>query len=66
MDSPQTNNRRLVMLENVTNNAKSQSTPEARENYFRACEAHGGELAEVVKQVRELLIPDYDPVDFFQ
>jgi hypothetical protein len=40
-------------LKNVTENATCQATPECRENYFKSCEAHGGELAEVVAEVRK-------------
>jgi hypothetical protein len=40
----------------VTEAAAVQSTPECRENYFRSCEAHGEELAEVVAEVRKLYI----------
>ena len=44
---------RVVMFENVRYFSGVQSTAEHRENYFRSCEAHGGELVEVVKQVRK-------------
>lgn len=44
--------RRIVMGRNVRENARVQATPENRENFFRSCEAHGGELAEIVAEVR--------------
>jgi len=44
---------RELALKNVTENATCQSTTECRENYFRSCEAHGPELAEVVAEVRK-------------
>ncbi len=45
--------RRAVMLKNVRDNSMAQSAPQFQENYFRSCEAHGGELAEVVAQIRK-------------
>lgn len=45
--------RKAVMLENVRKNACEQATPECVENYLKSCEAHGGDLAEVVKKYRE-------------
>lgn len=44
--------RKAMMFNNVRTNAKSQASPEHRENFFKSCEAHGGELAEVVAIVR--------------
>lgn len=46
-------NPRDVMFENVRYNAGVQLTAETRENYFKSCEAHGGELYEVVQVVRK-------------
>lgn len=48
-------NRRDVILKNVRENARVQSTAQCRENYFQSCTAHGGEVAEVVEQVRKEL-----------
>lgn len=45
--------RTEVMFKNVRYCAAEQSTPEHRENYFRSCEAHGGDLANVVAIVKE-------------
>lgn len=45
--------RKAVMFRNVRDNARAQATPESRENYFRSCEAHQGDLAEVVAVVRK-------------
>lgn len=53
MSGERQNDRREVMFRNVRSSAAEQSTPEYRENYFRSCEAHGGELAEVVAIVRK-------------
>ena len=47
------NDRKATMLKNVQVNARSQANDEHRENYFRSCEAHGGDLAEVVAVVRK-------------
>lgn len=44
--------RLAVMFRNVRENSRIQRSPENRENYFRSCEAHGDDLAEVVKVVR--------------
>ena len=45
--------RKEVMLENVRQNASSQSSAEHRENYFQSCEAHNDtDLTEVVKIIR--------------
>ena len=41
------------MLENVRTSAAEQATLECRENYFRSCEAHGGDMLEIVAQVRK-------------
>jgi hypothetical protein len=49
---PQQIDRRSVIVKNVSVNAASQATPECRENFFRSCEAHGGELATVAGEVR--------------
>ena len=51
--------RRKVMIDNVINNAKSQSTLECRNNYLKACEAHGGELAEVVKELKTTMMNNF-------
>ena len=45
--------RKQMMFNNVRANAASQASPENRENFFKSCEAHGGDLAEVVAIVRE-------------
>lgn len=45
--------RKETMLNNVRNNASQQKTIENRENYFKSCEAHGGDLTEVVGIVRK-------------
>jgi hypothetical protein len=50
--------RRKVMIDNVTNNARSQVNLECRNNYLKACEAHGGELAEVVKELKTTIFCD--------
>ena len=47
--------RRATIVANITTNARNQATPEARENYLCSCEAHGGELAEVVAEFRKTL-----------
>jgi hypothetical protein len=44
---------REVMFRNVRENARHQIDSTHRENYFRSCEAHGGELAEIVAVVRK-------------
>lgn len=49
----QRKDRRQVMMDNVRENASVQLFPENVENYFRSCEAHGGELAEVVAVIRK-------------
>jgi hypothetical protein len=48
-------NNRDVMLENIRRNARCQSFAVTRENYFKSCESHGPESAEVVAQVRKEL-----------
>ena len=48
----QPTDRREVMLRNVRSAAQEQVTAEFRENYFRSCEAHGGEMTEIVAIVR--------------
>lgn len=54
MNKPQEQqDRKEVMFRNVRENARSQATPQNRENYFRSCEAHGGDLATVVAVVRK-------------
>ena len=45
--------RKEVILRNVRENARCQVDAAHRENYFRSCEAHGGDLAEVVAAVRK-------------
>ena len=45
--------RKAMMLENVRTNAYAQATTECMENYLKSCEAHGGDMAEVVKMFRE-------------
>jgi hypothetical protein len=45
--------RTEVMFRNIRQYAAEQSTPEHRENYFRSCEAHGSDLANVIAQVRK-------------
>lgn len=45
--------RTEVIFRNVRHCSAEQSTPEYRENYFRSCEAHGGDLTNVVSQVRK-------------
>lgn len=52
-EQPQPVDRRAKMLENVRATAAEQSTPEYRENYLRSCEAHGGDMIEIVAQVRK-------------
>jgi anti-sigma-K factor RskA len=48
-----TQERRAMMLANVTANADSQSTAWCRENFFRSCEAHDDPvLTAVVNEVR--------------
>lgn len=44
--------RKAMMFENVRKNVGEQATPECAENYLKSCEAHGGDMAEVVKVVR--------------
>jgi len=44
--------RKAMMLDNVRTNAYAQATTECMENYLKSCEAHGGDMAEVVKQFR--------------
>lgn len=44
--------RRNLLFRNVRGNAGGQIDAQHRENYFRSCEAHGGELAEIVSVVR--------------
>jgi len=39
----------------VLASAREQISPECRENYLKSCEAHGGELAVIAGQVREIL-----------
>ena len=41
-------------VEIVTENARQQITPENRENYFKSCESHGPDLADVVTEVRSI------------
>ncbi len=41
------------MLSTVRESARIQSTPEHRENYLTSCENHGGDLAEIARQVRK-------------
>lgn len=41
-------------VEIVTENARLQATSENRENYFKSCEAHGPDLADVVTEVRSI------------
>ena len=58
MDTPQVERQRHPFdreqsLKNVTENTNCQATSECRENYFKSCEAHGPELAEVVVEVRK-------------
>lgn len=48
----QPTDRREVMLRNVRSAAREQASAEFRENYFRSCEAHGGEIVEIVAIVR--------------
>lgn len=45
--------RTEIMFKNVRYSAREQSTAEYRENYFKSCEDHGGDLEKVVKVVRE-------------
>jgi hypothetical protein len=45
--------RRELMFKNVRENARCQATAECRENYFRSCEAHAGDMLEVVAVVRK-------------
>ena len=42
-------------IRRVLENASCQATTECRENYFRSCEAHGGEMIELVQEVRRIL-----------
>ena len=42
-----------TMFRNVRVNSKAQVDAKRRENYFRSCEAHGGDLALVVSEVRK-------------
>lgn len=42
-----------MILTNVRANAKTQANAVCRENYFKSCEAHGGELAEIAGIVRK-------------
>jgi len=44
--------RKKVMADNVHTNAMAQKSQENRESYLKSCEAHGGELAEVVREWR--------------
>ena len=44
--------RLATMRKNVVVNADSQATTECRENFLQSCEAHGGELAQVVAEYR--------------
>ena len=50
-------NEKMLIL--VRKNAHFQSSPECRENYFRSCEKHGGELAEIAVFVRNEFPLDY-------
>lgn len=43
--------------------SKTQSTPQNRENYFNSCEAHGGDLAEIVKEIRKNYIDTNNSFD---
>ena len=45
--------RKEVMFKNVRFFSACQICVECRENYFRSCEAHEGELAQVVAVVRK-------------
>ena len=49
--------RKAVMLKNVRENANCQATAEGRENYFKSCEAHGGDMLEIVALVRKEFTP---------
>lgn len=51
-DKSQQVDRTEVMFRNVRENARIQATPENRENYLCSCEAHGGDLANVVAVVK--------------
>jgi hypothetical protein len=56
MEKPQPHGRTFDVEQSmriVRENALAQSTPETRENYFKACEAKGPELAAVVAEVRK-------------
>ena len=44
--------RKAAMMPKVRENAIIQCSEECRENYFRSCEAHGGELAIVASEIR--------------
>ncbi len=45
--------RLQMIFRNVRANAKAQVDAEHRENYFKSCEAHQGDLALVVSEVRK-------------
>ena len=52
-DPKQQEERKATMLRNVREGARTQATPECRDNYLRSCEAHGGDMMEVVATVRK-------------
>jgi len=59
-EQPQQPQRRVFdrqrSIDIVKETASTQATPENRENYFKSCEAHGGDLADVVREVRLLYV----------